>query len=41
MEQLNRSIERKFSLSVDTWAVLIALAAALAVSLGILPHIPW
>jgi hypothetical protein len=33
--------ERKHSLSTDTWAVLIALAAALAVSLGILPRIPW
>ncbi len=30
---------RKFSL--DTWAVLVALALSAAVWLGLLKHIPW
>lgn len=33
--------ERKRGLSVDGWAVVFALAAALAVVLGLLPRIPW
>jgi hypothetical protein len=28
-------------LSLDTWAVLLALAAAVLIRLGLLPHIPW
>lgn len=28
-------------LSLDTWAVLIALAAAALIRLGLLPRIPW
>jgi hypothetical protein len=32
---------RLWSLSLDTWAVLLAMTAALAVRLGILRHIPW
>jgi hypothetical protein len=28
-------------LSLDTWAVLIALAAAALIRLGLLPHVPW
>jgi len=31
--------QRRFSL--DTWAVLLALAAALLVRIGILKTIPW
>ena len=27
--------------SLDTWAVLIALAAALLIRAGVLPHVPW
>ena len=30
-----------FRLSLDTWAVAIALAAALLVRAGLLKHIPW
>jgi hypothetical protein len=32
---------RRWQLSLDTWAVLLAFAAALAVRLGVLKHIPW
>jgi hypothetical protein len=28
-------------LSIDTWAVLIALAAALLIRAGVLPRVPW
>ena len=28
-------------LSLDTWAVLIALLAAALVRFGVLPHAPW
>ena len=30
-----------FHLSLDTWAVLIALAAALFVRIGVLKSVPW
>jgi hypothetical protein len=30
-----------FRLSLDTWAVATALAAALLVRAGVLKHIPW
>jgi len=30
-----------FHLSLDTWAVLIALAAALLVRIGIFKSVPW
>ncbi|MFZ3212974.1 MAG: hypothetical protein WA188_15835 [Terriglobales bacterium] len=32
---------RPFRISLDTWAVAIALAAALLVRAGVLKHIPW
>jgi hypothetical protein len=32
---------KKKLLSLDTWAVLIALAAALLIRAGILTHVPW
>jgi hypothetical protein len=32
---------RSFRLSLDTWAVIVALAAALLVRTGIIPRIPW
>ncbi len=33
--------QRGWKLSLDGWAVLLAFAAALAVRLGVLKHIPW
>jgi hypothetical protein len=30
-----------FSFTLDTWAVIFALALALAVRLNLLPRIPW
>jgi hypothetical protein len=32
---------KKPLLSLDTWAVLLALAAALLVRSGVLTHVPW
>jgi hypothetical protein len=32
---------RRWKLSLDGWAVLLAFAAAVAVRLGVLKHIPW
>jgi hypothetical protein len=32
---------KKKWLSLDTWAVLIALAAALLIRAGVLTHVPW
>ncbi|MGA2428864.1 MAG: hypothetical protein ABSH13_10210 [Candidatus Acidiferrum sp.] len=34
-------LPKKKLLSIDTWAVLIALAAALLIRAGILTHVPW
>ena len=34
-------LPRKKLLSIDTWAVLIALAAALLIRAGILTSVPW
>jgi hypothetical protein len=31
----------RWKLSLDTWAVLVALLLALLVRTGILKHIPW
>ena len=31
----------RFRLSLDSWAVAMALAAALLVRAGVLKHIPW
>jgi hypothetical protein len=28
-------------LTLDTWAVLIALAAAVLIRFGVIPHVPW
>ena len=36
-----RSRWSRFKLSLDTWAVASALAAALLVRAGVLKHIPW
>ena len=40
MSQLSTGNHR-FHLSLDTWAVLVALAAALLIRAGIIPRIPW
>jgi hypothetical protein len=32
---------RKKFLSIDTWAVLVALATALLIRAGIVTHVPW
>jgi hypothetical protein len=32
---------QKKYLSIDTWAVVLALAAALLIRAGILTHVPW
>ena len=34
-------LPKKKWLSLDTWAVLIALAAALLIRAGVLNHVPW
>jgi hypothetical protein len=31
----------KRRLSLDTWAVLLALFAGALIRLGIIPHVPW
>jgi hypothetical protein len=31
----------RWKLSLDTWAVLLALVAALLVRAGVFKHIPW
>jgi hypothetical protein len=28
-------------LSLDTWAVLLALTAAILIRLGVISHVPW
>ena len=33
--------KKKRLLSLDTWAVLLALAAALLIRTGVLSHVPW
>ncbi len=34
-------IKSKFRISVDTWAVLLALVAAVLVRLGVIAKVPW
>ena len=40
-EKKSSAIRKRFRISLDTWAVAIALAAALLVRAGVLKHIPW
>lgn len=32
---------KKFSVSLDVWAVLLSFALALLVRLGVVQHVPW
>jgi hypothetical protein len=32
---------KKTGLSLDTWAVIVALLAALLIRTGIIPRVPW
>lgn len=41
MSKASTTIAKKLKLSLDSWAVLLALVAALAVRLGVLKHISW
>jgi len=34
-------VKRVPRLSLDTWAVLLALAAAALIRLGLIPRVPW
>ena len=33
--------KKRWSLSLDTWAVIVALLAALLVRAGLFKHVPW
>ncbi len=35
------NVAEKIRISVDTWAVLLALVAALLVKLGVIVRVPW
>lgn len=39
--QIKLEAKTAFRLSLDTWAVIIALFTAALVRFGILPHVPW
>jgi hypothetical protein len=41
MSQQQEAVAQKRGLSLDTWAVLLALALAALVRLGVFKHIPW
>jgi hypothetical protein len=40
-EENPAQVKKPWRLSLDTWAVLVALLAALLVRAGVLKHIPW
>ncbi len=40
-EEKVAQVKKPWRLSLDSWAVLIALFAALLVRAGVLKHIPW
>jgi len=35
------SLRSAAKLSLDTWAVIVALVAAALIRFGIIPHVPW
>ncbi|HMI54422.1 MAG TPA: hypothetical protein VK525_23150 [Candidatus Saccharimonadales bacterium] len=37
----NQEPQRGWSLSLDSWAVLLAVGLAILVRLGVFKHIPW
>jgi hypothetical protein len=37
----NRSLPKKFKLSLDSWAVIVAFLAALLIRAGVIAHVPW
>jgi len=37
----NSPSHSRFRLSLDAWAVLIALAAAVLIRVGVIPKVPW
>jgi hypothetical protein len=43
MSEAKVAVEKKTGrkLSLDTWAVLIAVAAAALIRFGIIPRVPW
>jgi len=40
-EETAVSLKKPWRLSLDSWAVVVALLAALLVRAGIFKHIPW
>jgi hypothetical protein len=40
-EQKSSPSEKWWALSLDTWAVLAALFAALLIRIGVLTRVPW
>ncbi len=34
-------VKKPWRLSLDTWAVVVALLAALLIRVGVFKHIPW
>ena len=35
------AMTKKFQLSIDTWAVIVALVAAILIRAGIISRVPW
>jgi len=40
-ERNTQEPQRRWSLSLDSWAVLLAVGLAILVRLGVFKHIPW
>lgn len=41
VEDKSQQVKSRWRLSLDGWAVLVALLAALLVRIGVFKHIPW
>lgn len=35
------AVTKKFQLSIDAWAIIVALVAALLIRTGIISRVPW